>query len=95
MDHLKIEKQVKEAAYLKLLGIGGAPDEPEQLLGDPAQEGFLGRQERERSIPKTEAHLESKSRSLEDFKEERKTQNASNPPPPQKKPQKNCEGQDF
>ena len=70
MDHLKIEKQVKEAAYLKLLGIGGAPDEPEQLLGDPAQEGFLGRQERERSIPKTEAHLESKSRSLEDFKEE-------------------------
>ena len=88
MDHLKIEKQVKEAAYLKLLGIGGAPDEPEQLLGDPTQEGFLGRQERERSIPKTEAHLESKARSFEDFKEEQKTQNASNQPPPPHPPKK-------
>ena len=48
------------ASRLQLLGGGGAPDEPEQLLGDPAIEDLLGGEQGKHAIPKGEAHLSAK-----------------------------------
>ena len=44
---------------LQLLGVGGAPDEPEELLSNAAIEDFLGCQEGEGSVPQRESHLSS------------------------------------
>ena len=45
---------------LQLLGRGGAPDEPEQLLGDPAVEHLLGGEQGKHTVSKGEAHLSAK-----------------------------------
>ena len=39
---------------LKLFRVGGASDEPEELLGDAAVEGLLCRQQRECVVPQGE-----------------------------------------
>merc|ERR550519_360284 len=44
---------------LQLLGVGGAPDEPEELLSNAAIEDFLGGQQGEGSIPQRKSHLSS------------------------------------
>ena len=42
---------------LKLRGIGGSPDEPEQFLGDAPVESLLGRQKGKSSVSEGEPHL--------------------------------------
>ena len=44
---------------LQLLGVGGAPDEPEELLSNAAIEDFLGGQQGECSVPQRKSHLSS------------------------------------
>ena len=48
--------------YLKFLGIGRSPDEPEKFFGDSSQERFLRRQQRKGAVPQTETHLKTKTK---------------------------------
>ena len=44
---------------LQLLGVSGAPDEPEELLSNAAIEDFLGGQQGEGAVPERKSHLGS------------------------------------
>ena len=43
--------------YLQKFSIGGSFDEPEEFLGDPAVEHFLGGEQGKNSVPERESHL--------------------------------------